>query len=69
MARADPNNPTANKIADAKPVLVGPYFSTYFPPKEAEVPKNKIAMENTNVVANSDQPVSAMIGKTNVEYA
>ena len=54
--------PEPNKILETVPVTVGPNFSTAFPIKAADIPKQKIAKLNANDTDASLQWVCAMIG-------
>src|SRR5699024_12122283 len=57
--------PTAKNVVDTSPEALGPYFSTKWPIKAAESPKNKIARLNVNDTSDNDQPIDSCSGPVN----
>ena len=61
--------PVPKKAAASRPLFLGPIFSTKLPRKPADSPKNRMAMEKTQVISFSPAPISAIMGLTSTLQA
>ena len=62
-ASAVPNIPVPKKAMDRRPLFFGPCFSTNRPKNPADMPKNRMAKENVQVVSDKVKPISAIMGR------
>ena len=70
MAKPEPAIPAPKKSEAAVPDTRGPYFSTKWPSKAADRPRNRMAMLNVSWASLKLHPVSLTMGlmKTLHEY-